>query len=121
MSPLGPSRHFDAAQESGRFQVKADNKWQAGPAGSVENDPEATSPERRTGQTRYVPEFRTFGPDQASETVPGPACLDKNSVRTPLRLMYQLLITPNFGSSFHADVQFINVNLVEATNRFSHF
>ena len=38
-----------------------------------------------------------------------------------VRLMYQLLITPKFGSSFHADVQFINVNLIEATNRFSHF
>jgi hypothetical protein len=29
--------------------------------------------------------------------------------------------TLTFGSSFHADVQFINVNLIEATNRFSHF
>jgi len=27
------------AQQSGRFQVKADIKWQAGPAASVANDP----------------------------------------------------------------------------------
>jgi hypothetical protein len=42
MSLVGPSRHFAAAQQLGRFQVKADNKWQAGPAGSVANDPTET-------------------------------------------------------------------------------
>ena len=30
---------FGCAQQLGRFQVKADIMWQAGPAGSVENDP----------------------------------------------------------------------------------
>ena len=35
----GPSRHFVCAQQSSRLQVKADIKWQAGSAGSVENDP----------------------------------------------------------------------------------
>jgi len=40
MSPeSGPSRHFVAAQQLGRFQVKADVSWQAGPAVLVENDP----------------------------------------------------------------------------------
>jgi hypothetical protein len=36
MSPIyGPSRHFVCAQQSSRFQVKADIKWQAGSAGSA--------------------------------------------------------------------------------------
>jgi hypothetical protein len=38
-STHGPSRHFAAAQQSGRFQVEADNKWQVGPVGPVEYDP----------------------------------------------------------------------------------
>jgi len=38
-SDIGPSRHVVCAQQSGRFQVKADIKWQAGPAASVANDP----------------------------------------------------------------------------------
>ena len=33
----GPSRHFACAQRSGRFQVKADIRWQAGPAATVAN------------------------------------------------------------------------------------
>jgi hypothetical protein len=41
-SVFGPSRHFVCAQRSGRFQVKADIKWQARPAASVANDPERT-------------------------------------------------------------------------------
>jgi hypothetical protein len=40
MPANGPSRHFVCAQQSGRFQVKADIKWQVGPAASVANDPE---------------------------------------------------------------------------------
>src|SRR5216684_2505934 len=42
----------------------------------------------------------------------------------PLRLNVPAVdLALTFGSSCHADVQFrfINVNLVEATNRFSHF
>jgi hypothetical protein len=35
-SGSGPSRHFACAQQSGRFQVKAGIKWQAGLADSVE-------------------------------------------------------------------------------------
>lgn len=42
MSPVGPSRHFACAQQSGR-QVKADIRWQAGPAASVANDPSRKS------------------------------------------------------------------------------
>ena len=44
-SAAGPShsRHFERAQQSGRFQVKADIKRQAGSAGSVANDPERKS------------------------------------------------------------------------------
>jgi len=38
----GRSRHFVCAQRLGRFQVKADIKWQARPAASVANDPERT-------------------------------------------------------------------------------
>jgi hypothetical protein len=41
-SNIGPWRHFACAQQSGRFQVKAGVKRQAGPAGSVENDPQQT-------------------------------------------------------------------------------
>ena len=36
---MGPSRHFACEQQSGRLQVKADIRWQAGPAASVANDP----------------------------------------------------------------------------------
>jgi hypothetical protein len=43
MSPIGPSRHFAAKQRFGRFQIEADIKWLAGPAGSVANDPSRTS------------------------------------------------------------------------------
>jgi hypothetical protein len=39
MSLRGPSRHLACALQSGRFQIKADIKRQAGPASSVENDP----------------------------------------------------------------------------------
>lgn len=37
----GPG-HFARAQKSGRFQVKADIKWQAELFGSVANDPQRT-------------------------------------------------------------------------------
>jgi hypothetical protein len=43
MSPFAPSRHFAARQDFGRFRREADIKWEAGPAGLVENDPTATS------------------------------------------------------------------------------
>src|SRR5215471_7958499 len=43
VSVSGSSRHLACALQSGRFQIKADIKRQAGPAGSVENDPEETS------------------------------------------------------------------------------
>jgi hypothetical protein len=39
----GTSRHFTAMQHSGRFRGEADMDRQAKPAGSVENDPSATS------------------------------------------------------------------------------
>jgi hypothetical protein len=42
MLPSGPSRHFAAAQQLGRFRREADIKWQAGPAGKVANDPQQT-------------------------------------------------------------------------------
>ena len=38
-SQSGPSRRFAAMQHLGRFQIEADIKWLAGPAGSVANDP----------------------------------------------------------------------------------
>jgi hypothetical protein len=41
-STHGPSRHFAAAQQLGRFRREADINWQARSAGSVENDPEPT-------------------------------------------------------------------------------
>jgi hypothetical protein len=41
-STHGPSRHFACAQQSSRYQVKADIKRQAGPAVSVENDSPTT-------------------------------------------------------------------------------
>ena len=37
----GPSRHFAAAQQLGRFWREADISWQARSVGSVANDPEA--------------------------------------------------------------------------------
>src|SRR6476620_7064574 len=40
-SESGPSRHFAAARQLGRFWRKADINWRAGPAGSVANDPTA--------------------------------------------------------------------------------
>jgi hypothetical protein len=43
MSGFGPSRHFAAKQRFSRFRREADIKWQVGPAGSVENDPERTT------------------------------------------------------------------------------
>ena len=43
MSAFGPSRHFAAAQQLGRFWREADINWQAKPADSVANDPQATS------------------------------------------------------------------------------
>jgi len=36
---FGPSRHFAAAQQLGRFRREADINWQARSAGSVANDP----------------------------------------------------------------------------------
>jgi hypothetical protein len=39
ISASGPSRHFAATQRFGRFRTGADIRWQAGPTGSVENDP----------------------------------------------------------------------------------
>jgi hypothetical protein len=39
MSQFGPSRHFAAAQQSGRFWREADINWKAEPAGLVANDP----------------------------------------------------------------------------------
>jgi hypothetical protein len=38
-SPYGPSRHFAAAQQLGRFWRKADINWKARSTGSVANDP----------------------------------------------------------------------------------
>jgi hypothetical protein len=40
MSPFGPSRHFAAAQQLGRFWREADIKWQARSVGSIANDPQ---------------------------------------------------------------------------------
>jgi hypothetical protein len=40
--PVWPSRHFAATRRFGRFRIGADIGLQAGPAGSVENDPEPT-------------------------------------------------------------------------------
>jgi hypothetical protein len=42
MSAIGPSRHFAAAQQLGRFWREADINWQARSAGSVANDPQQT-------------------------------------------------------------------------------
>jgi hypothetical protein len=39
---MGPSRHFACEQQSGRLQVKADIRRQAGPAASVAIDPKET-------------------------------------------------------------------------------
>jgi len=41
MSLIGPSRHFAAAQQLGRFWREADIKWQVEPARCVENDPDS--------------------------------------------------------------------------------
>jgi hypothetical protein len=46
----GPSRNFAAKQRFGRFQVKADIRWQAGPADSIENDPQLTSTAKEVDQ-----------------------------------------------------------------------
>jgi hypothetical protein len=46
-SPIGPSRHFACAQQSGRFWREADISWQAKPADLVANDPKL--PFRGTG------------------------------------------------------------------------
>jgi len=43
MSPSGPSRHFAAVRQVGRFEREADINWLTGSAGLVENDPTATS------------------------------------------------------------------------------
>jgi hypothetical protein len=42
MSLNGPSRHFAAAQQLGRFWREADINRQAEPSGSVANDPKRT-------------------------------------------------------------------------------
>src|ERR1700747_1865500 len=42
-STHGPSRHFAASQQLGRFWREADIKYLARPAGSVPNDPTASS------------------------------------------------------------------------------
>ena len=42
MSAFGPSRHFAAAQQLGRFGREADIKWQARSVGSIANDPQRT-------------------------------------------------------------------------------
>jgi hypothetical protein len=39
MTTVGPSRHFAAAQQLGRFWREADISWQARSVGSVANDP----------------------------------------------------------------------------------
>jgi hypothetical protein len=39
MSPYGPSRHFPATQQLGRFRREADIKWQAGPTSKVAIEP----------------------------------------------------------------------------------
>jgi hypothetical protein len=51
MTASGPSRHFAAAQQFGRFLSEADIRWHAGLAGSVANDPFRTSasPEESDG------------------------------------------------------------------------
>jgi hypothetical protein len=38
-SACGPSRHFEAARQLGRFWREADINWRARSAGSVANDP----------------------------------------------------------------------------------
>jgi hypothetical protein len=42
MSPSGPSRHFAAVRQVGRFEREADINWLTGSAGLVENDPKLT-------------------------------------------------------------------------------
>jgi hypothetical protein len=62
--------------------------------------------------------------DRTHENVHGPTCLAEIvSALPPLNVPAVDLAHAYFGSSRHADVQFrfINVNLVEATNRRSHF
>jgi hypothetical protein len=47
MSPPGPSRHFAATPDVGRFQTEADMNRQARPAASVANDPKGNIVFRR--------------------------------------------------------------------------
>ena len=50
-SEFGPSRHIAVPREFGRFRREADINWKARSAGSVANDPKATS---RSFQPRRV-------------------------------------------------------------------